>query len=273
VLGRKIKRLVFNATWKWDGKQEALLSTRHLKQIAGRAGRFGLHADNSSGGIVTAVYERSMDAIREALAAPTERLRKARLQPPMDQFNALLRVLPARIPLSTVFSVFHYVGKPHPTYELQDSFKPAQEVQLIDDICGGLAITHRLLLRQAPFRWRDHISLPLTEYMLHMFRDSLHVKMNPFVKATGILKTVKDCERMMEQGKVSELNRILPNLEGIHAILVAYTWLGYRLPVSFPDSEEANALKERAEKVMSWILEKRSGRSRPNNRSRHGSPF
>lgn len=265
--------MVFNTTWKWDGKQDTALSTRHLKQIAGRAGRFGLHADASSGGVVTAVYERSMDAIREALAASTERLRKARFQPSPEQFHTLLRVLPARVPLSTVFSVFHYVGKHHPTYELQDTFKPAQDVQRIDDICGGLAISHRLLLRQAPFRWRDHLSLPLTEYLLRMFRDSLLVKLDPFVKATGVLKTIKNGEKLMEQDRASELNRALPYFEGIHATLVAYIWLGYRLPVSFPDIEEATVLKERAEKVMSWGLEKRSGQSSSRSRSRYRSPF
>ena len=63
-----LKRVVFSAVRKWDGVGERALTNSEIRQIAGRAGRFG-HQDE---GYVAAVDETGLEPIRAALAgAPT----------------------------------------------------------------------------------------------------------------------------------------------------------------------------------------------------------
>ena len=52
-LNRNIKRIVFHRLEKFDGEKIALLSSSHAKQIAGRAGRYGM--DHSCGAVTTLV--------------------------------------------------------------------------------------------------------------------------------------------------------------------------------------------------------------------------
>ncbi|MCG8626555.1 MAG: hypothetical protein MJE68_31715 [Proteobacteria bacterium] len=50
VIGRNIRRIVFHDVKKYDGEDCRPLTSAHAKQIAGRAGRYGL---NHSSGLVT----------------------------------------------------------------------------------------------------------------------------------------------------------------------------------------------------------------------------
>jgi ATP-dependent RNA helicase SUPV3L1/SUV3 len=83
-------------TEKWDGTQDVALPIPLIKQIAGRAGRFGLlkskspdgNAKNSSvaeiaasqpPGLVSALWPPSLDRVREAMETPNPTVRHARV--------------------------------------------------------------------------------------------------------------------------------------------------------------------------------------------------
>ncbi|TFY81585.1 hypothetical protein EWM64_g2426 [Hericium alpestre] len=78
-LNLKIRRVVFDALGKFDGIRDRPLSTSQVKQIAGRAGRFGLHANTREPGIVTTLHEQDIPFLRTALAAPVTYLAYARV--------------------------------------------------------------------------------------------------------------------------------------------------------------------------------------------------
>jgi hypothetical protein len=63
-----ISAVVFTTLLKWNGQEEVRLTRSQIRQIAGRAGRFGLHEC----GIVSALNERDLKIIREAIKAPCE---------------------------------------------------------------------------------------------------------------------------------------------------------------------------------------------------------
>lgn len=62
-LNLPIRHIVFWTTTKWDGKRETQLSPALARQIAGRAGRFGLHDTGHAG----AIAKHDLDALRRLL--------------------------------------------------------------------------------------------------------------------------------------------------------------------------------------------------------------
>ena len=62
-LNLPIQRIIFSTTSKWNGKAERWLGAMETRQIAGRAGRYGLHET----GKVTAFTERDLERVRAAV--------------------------------------------------------------------------------------------------------------------------------------------------------------------------------------------------------------
>ncbi|HEV7867965.1 MAG TPA: helicase-related protein [Chthoniobacteraceae bacterium] len=69
-LNLPVKTIVFTTLTKWNGEMEITLDAPSIRQIAGRAGRFGHHEV----GIVTALTASDLAEIRRALAADPEPL-------------------------------------------------------------------------------------------------------------------------------------------------------------------------------------------------------
>lgn len=64
---RNIRRIIFEAVEKFDGKAVRVLSLTQLKQIAGRAGRFGTEY---AVGQATTLVQEDMATLKRALAIP-----------------------------------------------------------------------------------------------------------------------------------------------------------------------------------------------------------
>jgi hypothetical protein len=69
-LNLSIRRIIFSSMMKFDGTEHRDLYPTEVKQIAGRAGRFG--EGYGEGGVVAVYHERDVDYLHECLAAPDE---------------------------------------------------------------------------------------------------------------------------------------------------------------------------------------------------------
>lgn len=92
-LNLRIRRVVFDTLTKWNGTENVPLSVSQIKQIAGRAGRYGTH-DRNAGGLALTRHEHDMTLLRAALAAPTLPLARAALQPASGLLESLALLLP-----------------------------------------------------------------------------------------------------------------------------------------------------------------------------------
>ena len=67
-LNLPIRRIIFAEVEKYDGVSSRLLTPQEVRQIAGRAGRYGMHEE----GLVTAIDARDVALLRRSIERPSE---------------------------------------------------------------------------------------------------------------------------------------------------------------------------------------------------------
>ncbi|KAI0628813.1 P-loop containing nucleoside triphosphate hydrolase protein [Trametes polyzona] len=258
-LNLKIKRIVFEKVHKFDGGRSRLLSPSQIKQIAGRAGRFGLHGDNTQGGVVTTLYPGDLEVVRKALAAPFEPIRYAKVQMGLLNFHRVVQALPAGFSQRTVADVFQYVAKLPPRMEFHDMRDLLQCFKFIDYFSDCLTLDNRVLVQNAPTTWRDDGVVNGATAMMELYRDKVEVRLDEALHRAGLLKHLNSALLVMDGnatlGDPKGIVQRLGNLEMVHKTIVLYLWYSYRLSVAFPDQPEAFELRRLTELAMDWCLE------------------
>jgi ATP-dependent RNA helicase SUPV3L1/SUV3 len=102
-LNLKIKRIIFATLTKFDGIAQRALLPPEIKQLAGRAGRFGMGSD--SGG-VTCLKEQDMHLLRESLKARVVDIKQCGVSPTLDQIALYIEARPG-ISLVGALEAFH----------------------------------------------------------------------------------------------------------------------------------------------------------------------
>lgn len=243
-----------------------------MKQIAGRAGRFGLHEDDSAGGVVTTLFDEDLPIIREAVAAPYQPLKYARVAPLPEQFESVLQALPPGVPLATAQTAFEYVAKMHPAYELESSHVTVLSFNALDRLAPELTLGDRHLMKFAPIGWRDVNILEWIRPMLGMFAQDMLVDYRRLFRITGMQNIIDEAKELMESGATYLPPGLLVNLESVHKMIILYIWLSYRNPVTFSQREEITVVKDEVEKYLEWALDASATQSGSRTRRPSVSP-
>jgi ATP-dependent RNA helicase SUPV3L1/SUV3 len=260
---RKIKRIVFATVKKWDGKEELVLSTSQIKQIAGRAGRYGLHADPNAAGLATTLHPEDLPIVKEALETPLSPLSHAALPHDPDTLVKLYRALPASsTTLSTLVDNFEHLCRVPPPYKFtQDNNSPFVTAAL-DPYFNDLCIEDLNVWFKAPVQWRDDAVASVAQQFLQSYRDNLAVDLSQVLETTGLAAVLGDVFRVMSTRSEKDGKKSLKDpklqmmtLETFHRSVVLYLWLSLRNPVAFYQSRRALELKEQIERAMDFILQ------------------
>lgn len=130
-LNLPVRRIIFLQTDKYDGLNRRLLLPGEVKQIAGRAGRFGLY----DSGYVNAMGEEELQFIRENLQAQEESIEQVNLGFPQV-------LLDIKAPLDEIMKIWHEekptapfvkVNIDEPLYLYEQAKKYREEIQDFDD--------------------------------------------------------------------------------------------------------------------------------------------
>jgi ATP-dependent RNA helicase SUPV3L1/SUV3 len=238
-----LKRVIFSAVTKWDGTATRPLTNPEIRQIAGRAGRFG-HQDE---GHVSATDEESLGPIRDALAgAPTAPAADTRfyVRPDLIAIEAAALEL-GTASLAEVLTHFSratfYDGSPFQPSEMEEALDAARAVDR-----AGLPIREAFAFAVAPIDRRDATSKALLD------RWAQARAAGSFVPAL----------RASADGELDDLERTVK-------LAAAYLWLGRRFPDTFDEAEATQALRSRANAAIEAQLRetawRRSTQSRPNS--------
>lgn len=232
-LNLSIKRVIFAALKKFDGKQTRDLTVQEVKQIGGRAGRYGKH---EVGTVAVLAGAGSPSFIRRQLEADAELPEDLRpfVQPDADIVKAVASEIGSES-LYGVLSRIHraVLRKDDPNYRLADmeqAFAIASALEGVD----GLDLTTRWSYAMCPVDDRDNGIRRLVGWAAD---HAAGRRVLP--PGTGRLPPSERASR-------EELERA----EKRHKRLVAWRWLALRFPDFYPDREEA---EETTRKLNEWI--------------------
>ena len=166
--------MIFTTLHKWDGKGYILLTISQIKQIGGRAGRFGAHAGSpDAAGSVTTMHSEDLPLLRLAMDSPLPALPFAYLSPNTFVLERLYTALPPQTGLETLYKLLMDLAIVREPYSLSDLAELLTPAGLIDKQCPDLPIRVRALLSQVPVDWRDDELIQAFQSMLRSLVDGL----------------------------------------------------------------------------------------------------
>ncbi|KAG6327402.1 hypothetical protein ID866_11687 [Astraeus odoratus] len=259
-LNLRIKRVVFEVLHKFDGYRQRPLSVSQIKQIAGRAGRYGLHGE--PGGFVTTLYPQDLPELKSTLTMPPESLTHAVIDPTESWMEDVAQLLPSHASIRALFEVPSYVSKVRPPFRAALPSKLDEMVKFIDNRARDLLLADKLMFKNCPVSWREADALDILSQITGLYKEDVRVNLDAVLAVAPLMSTLEGVEKRMG-GKVkistSQVKSALRVLEDMHRTLILYLWLGFRNYMAFHQAEEAYALKERVERALDWCLRKLSG--------------
>ena len=215
-----LKRVIFAAVRKWDGTAERALTNAEIRQIAGRAGRFG----HQEAGYVAAIDAAGLGPIRDALAgAPTAPAADTRfyVRPDLVAIEAAAAEL-GTDSLGEVLAHFSratfYDGSPFQPSALEEIMETARTVDRV-----RLPIQEKFAFSVCPVDRRDPVSLDVLARWTQARAAGVGV---PALRANAA-------------GELDYQERTVK-------LASAYLWLSRRFPDTFDDVAAIRALRERA---------------------------
>ncbi|MEO5345816.1 MAG: hypothetical protein H7834_05480 [Magnetococcus sp. YQC-9] len=234
-LNLPIRTILFAQDAKFIDRVEVPLTPMEVRQIAGRAGRFG---KNEIGFIGT--YLIPMSRIAAGFRTEPHPVRRAHLAPNLDHLLAIASLREERNPvLARLFSIFSQTVKPDPTvYEMAD-LEDQIVLARIADRHKTLDLATRFTLSAAP--------VPLREAMA--------------------VSAFEDMTTAVARDKVLPLSKVLPEehggrggrlafLEASMRIVSLYCWLHFRFPNHFPDLELAETRRREINREIGTLLKR-----------------
>ena len=185
--------MIFTTLYKWSGKDNVLLTISQIKQIGGRAGRFGtLTDDPDTAGTVTTMHSDDLPLLKLAMDSPLPALPAAYLAPNTFVLETLYTALPPQTGLETLYKLLSDLTVVREPYKLSDLTELLVPASIIDEHCPDFPIRVRALLSQVPMDWKDYELIQAFQTMLKRLVDGLIC--DPTVLAGRFLGVLKEVE-------------------------------------------------------------------------------
>ncbi|KAG2217289.1 hypothetical protein INT45_005391, partial [Circinella minor] len=237
-LNLNIKRVVFSTIRKFDGEELRYISTPQLKQIGGRAGRFGT---TYASGEVTTMIPGDLQYVQQAMDAPITYLKQAGLQPTVDIFELFALQMPTE-KFSVLLEQFEDFASVQGMYFLcnfKDQKKIADAIEHLD-----LNLRDRYQFVNAPVTVRNARVVESFQEMTELYSNMKECDLS------DITKLPKKPPTTAEGLKI---------LESSHKIIMLYMWLSLRFPDTFiTPQDEALEVKDQCEALIDTALKENS---------------
>jgi ATP-dependent RNA helicase SUPV3L1/SUV3 len=245
-LNMPIRRVVFTTAKKYDGISEDLLPAWLTHQIAGRAGRYGIH----EAGHVAGFDDHTHRLIARLMKIHATDLPKRGffVTPSLQQLESISKATGERS-LAKLLELF------------------SRNIDLSDDFFLPGDLTEQIERAQ----WLDSLPLSLAQrFTFSLVPISSRVAMlnDAWQGWARNVAGGKSCWLSMDLESFERARFPLQAAEDACKKYSAYAWLGYRLPDFFPDAEAAVAIaRETSERVDRMLAVQNQSQSRAHSRA------
>ncbi|XP_044483934.1 DExH-box ATP-dependent RNA helicase DExH16, mitochondrial isoform X1 [Mangifera indica] len=235
-LNLNISRIIFSTMEKFDGVEMRELTVPEVKQIAGRAGRYG---SKFPVGEVTCLDSEDLPLLHSSLDSASPTLECAGLFPTFDLIYMYSRLHP-KSGLHEILEHFLENAKLSENYFIANFEEVLKVAAVIDELPLGLH--DKYLFCISPVDMNDDISSQgLTQFATTYAKKGIVRLREIFTPGT---LTVPKTETALKE------------LESIYKVLDLYVWLSFRLEDSFPDRELASSQKAICSQLIEEFLER-----------------
>lgn len=273
--------------YKFNGRESVALALTQVKQIAGRAGRFGQARidaegvagtsppsvpDIQSGGVVTTLKDEDLPLLRELLPLSLPAIPLAVLDPPSSTLTDLAPLLPPSTTFAQLVEHASLLALAPANTIIASAGHKIPIAEIVQPFRDSLTLGEMELFTLAPLNLRDERSKAIFQNIVHAYASRGVVEIGPVLESSGLVPLLEEMESLL--GELPPLPtdpdepfpatppvivHALPELESLHKSLVMYIWLSFRLSLAFTDRVKAQDLKERAEVVLEGCLERLPG--------------
>jgi ATP-dependent RNA helicase SUPV3L1/SUV3 len=239
---------------------EAPLEVSQVKQIAGRAGRYGMGVES---GVVTTLEPSDLPLLNAAMESKPEPLLYARVGFIATTIMNIFEALPRGSTATTVRDALLYCSTLPPSMAVMDpSAKEAETMRYIDSFGQDLAFTERALMLQCPFPSMDDQCKAIMGQVFSTYRNKFSVDLRKILLDSGLLTTLEQVLTLKRTNRVSvKPKRDLAGLETLHSVLTIYVWFSLRNSTAFYAYDQAVALRKATQEAMDYCLRSFSVRS------------
>lgn len=240
---------------KFDGHQDVPLSLSQIKQIGGRAGRYGLVSDTTSG-VVTCLKDQDLEPIRRAFTTVINKpIKRAVIPMPFEVLHRLQQAIPQPATFVGIFDIVYNISTLNPMFTIRDSGITQIGAEYIDSICPDISLSEKHMLLGVPIPWTDNVFAEAMVRIMRLYQNRLSVSLSESLRGLGMVEVLDDVTKIKDaKQQPHESMDTLRKLEGLHKLLVCYLWLHYHAPITFEYRTEAQTLKKKTEDAIDYCL-------------------
>ena len=238
-LNLPIRRVIFSATHKFDGTASRPLNATEVRQIAGRAGRFGIYDT----GFVNVLEDDERIHIEHMLTTDdTVALKKLPIAANFSEISAISHQLHTNKLAECLEYFAHRLGFEHNLFELSNVDTQHGQAILVDEFAPSMALPDKFIFACAPISINVNIE---KDYFL-MCLQSLYLL---------VPKALPSTPAWLESRDTTHVNpKYLETAENLSQNLSLYAWLSYKFPQIFVDGAKVSSLRQMISRYITRAL-------------------
>lgn len=237
-LNMRIARVVMTTTVKFNGVEEEEISASLARQIAGRAGRYGVHEEGLVAGYDDETHEVMRALLKEKIAPLSAT--GFSVAPSLEQLHRISAVTGETSLAKLLKRFMHNIDVPDGFFFPRITEEQAERALWLDTL--PLSVAEKFMMSLVPVSTK----VPSLQRAWEQWAYALSKK-----QVTKLHEEHDDL-----------YGRNLQEVEDSCRMYSAYAWLSYRMPEYFPSVNEAQALARAASEKVDSILQAQNAAAR-----------
>jgi len=247
-LNMPIARIVMTTTVKYNGVEEEEIPAALAKQIAGRAGRYGVHEEGFVAGYDDDTHQ-VMRALMKEKIAPVAATGFA-VAPSLEQLHRIAAVTGETSLVKLLKRFVHNIDVPDGFFYPRITEEQNERAEWLDTL--PLSVAEKFMLSLVPISSRVPVLQSAWEHWALSLARKKVVKLQPNPNPQHLFT----------------MN--LQEVEDTCRVYSAYAWLGYREPEYFPSIDLAQELAREAAERVDAVLQQQNSAARKRQGGRPG---